>query len=142
MPKKRRRQNNELDPIGLAVAIILSAIFLGYFFQFYDKTVFWYLGLFLLFGLALFLIFINSSQFSKQKIPTSERIKSDDSRYIPSEVKIEVWKRDLGQCVICGSQHHLEYDHIIPVSKGGSNTANNIRILCRNCNREKSDKIQ
>ncbi|MBF0103144.1 MAG: HNH endonuclease, partial [Desulfobacterales bacterium] len=41
----------------------------------------------------------------------------------------------------CGSRENLEYDHIIPVSKGGSNTARNIELLCEKCNREKSDKI-
>jgi hypothetical protein len=48
------------------------------------------------------------------------------ARYIPPVVKIEVWQRDGGRCVQCKSNEKLEYDHIIPVSKGGSNTARNI----------------
>ena len=60
---------------------------------------------------------------------------------IPEEVQHEVWRRDSGKCVKCGSQEKLEFDHIIPVSKGGSNTARNIQILCEKCNREKSDNI-
>jgi len=60
----------------------------------------------------------------------------------PSEVKREVWRRDEGKCSNCGSQIKLEYDHIIPVSKGGSNTARNIQLLCEACNRAKSDLIQ
>jgi hypothetical protein len=71
-----------------------------------------------------------------------DRIRSDDSRYIPSDVVNEVWERDHGRCVICGSQRQLELDHRIPFSKGGSNTANNIRILCKECNLRKSDKIE
>ena len=39
------------------------------------------------------------------------------------------------------AEDYLEYDHIIPVSKGGSNTAANIQLLCRRCNGKKSDKI-
>ncbi len=60
---------------------------------------------------------------------------------IPNEVQIFVWNRDGGKCVKCGSQQNLEFDHIIPISKGGSNTARNIQLLCEKCNREKQAKI-
>jgi len=60
---------------------------------------------------------------------------------IPEHVKMYVWRRDKGQCVQCGSNQNLEFDHIIPVSKGGSNTERNIQILCGKCNRKKTDKI-
>lgn len=63
-------------------------------------------------------------------------------RYIPSSVKIAVWRRDGGKCVECGSKEKLEYDHIIPVSKGGSNTERNIQLLCEKCNRKKSASIE
>jgi len=61
---------------------------------------------------------------------------------IPSDVRREVWRRDEGKCVKCGSRIRLEYDHIIPVSKGGGNTARNIELLCESCNRAKSASIQ
>lgn len=64
------------------------------------------------------------------------------TRHISSEVKREIWRRDQGKCVKCGSQRRLEYDHIIPVSKGGSNTARNIQLLCEECNRKKSNNIE
>lgn len=60
---------------------------------------------------------------------------------IPEEVKFEVWRRDQGRCVMCGSKENLEFDHIIPFSKGGATTARNLQLLCQNCNRHKSDKI-
>lgn len=60
---------------------------------------------------------------------------------IPSAVRREVWRRDGGKCTRCGSRENLEYDHIIPVAKGGSNTARNIELLCEACNRLKSDSI-
>lgn len=62
-------------------------------------------------------------------------------REISQSVKDKVWTRDKGKCVICGRNERLEFDHIIPVSKGGSNTYRNIQLLCENCNRTKSDKI-
>lgn len=60
---------------------------------------------------------------------------------IPTEVKIAVWNRDKERCVSCSSNSNLEFDHIIPVSKGGANSVKNIQLLCRNCNRTKSNKI-
>ena len=60
---------------------------------------------------------------------------------ISDEIKVAVWRRDGGQCVRCQSRENLEYDHIIPVSKGGANTVRNIELLCQSCNRTKSNKI-
>ena len=61
---------------------------------------------------------------------------------IPTDVKKAVWKRDGGKCVNCGSEFELQYDHIIPVAKGGSSTIENIQILCKKCNYKKHASIQ
>ena len=63
-------------------------------------------------------------------------------RNISTQVKREVWRRDEGKCVECGSKERLEYDHIIPFSRGGSNTTRNIQLLCEDCNRKKSSNIE
>ena len=63
------------------------------------------------------------------------------SRRISQEVKDQVWNRDGGKCVECGSNENLEFDHIIPFSKGGANTYRNLQLLCESCNRSKSDSI-
>jgi Holliday junction DNA helicase RuvB len=60
---------------------------------------------------------------------------------IPDDVKRFVWQRDGGRCVKCGSRENLEFDHIIPISKGGSNTARNIQLLCARCNRAKGANV-
>ncbi|WP_412176278.1 DNA translocase FtsK [Formosa sp. PL04] len=60
---------------------------------------------------------------------------------IPQEVLDRVWNRDGGKCVKCGSQEKIEFDHIIPFSRGGSNTYRNLQILCEQCNRGKSNNI-
>lgn len=60
---------------------------------------------------------------------------------IPQEIQNKVWNRDGGKCVKCGSQEKLEFDHIIPFSKGGSNTYRNLQLLCEKCNRQKNNKI-
>jgi hypothetical protein len=63
-------------------------------------------------------------------------------RLIPTEVKIQVWQRDRGRCVICGSTENLHYDHDLPFSKGGTSySAKNVRILCMKCNLKKSGRI-
>ena len=60
---------------------------------------------------------------------------------IPTSIMDKVWNRDGGKCVQCGSKENIEFDHIIPFSKGGANTYRNLQILCRKCNRKKKDKI-
>jgi hypothetical protein len=65
------------------------------------------------------------------------------SRFIPSKVKAEVWKRDRGECVECGSKTNLHYDHILPFSKGGTSlSTDNIQLLCMKHNLKKSNKIK
>jgi hypothetical protein len=65
------------------------------------------------------------------------------NRVIPSAVKLEVWQRDKGQCVLCGSKNNLHFDHDLPYSKGGTSlTTANIRLLCARHNLAKGSKIQ
>lgn len=64
-------------------------------------------------------------------------------RLIPTSVRLAVWKRDRGQCAICGSRESLHFDHIIPYSKGGSSLVpENVQILCAKHNLQKKDRIE
>lgn len=64
------------------------------------------------------------------------------SRLVPEAVKDEVWRRDGGRCafvsptgVRCDARAGLEFDHVVPWVFGGrSDTAHNIRLLCRSHN--------
>jgi hypothetical protein len=78
--------------------------------------------------------------FFHQEDDSNEPVRNN--RHISTQTKNAVWRRDQGMCVECGSNKNLEFDHIIPVSKGGSNTTRNIQLLCEGCNRRKSAKIQ
>ncbi len=84
-------------------------------------------------------------KFERLKMKFDSEV-SQDIKYprptIPEEVRIAVWRRDQGKCVRSGSRENLEYDHIIPLSKGGSSTARNIELLCEKCNREKGREIR
>ncbi|KYZ76897.1 hypothetical protein AXX12_18510 [Anaerosporomusa subterranea] len=65
-------------------------------------------------------------------------------RYIPFNIKIRVARRDNYTCQICGKHlrdDELEFDHIIPVSRGGSTEEHNIRLACFDCNRSKSANV-
>lgn len=44
------------------------------------------------------------------------------------------------KCLACGGQDPLTVDHVIPISKGGSNDISNIQPLCKRCNDIKYDK--
>ena len=83
------------------------------------------------------IIDLDTARFPK---PTSKS-KQIRGRIISQEVKNLVWNRDGGKCRECESNENLEFDHIIPFSKGGSNTYRNIQLLCEPCNRKKSAKI-
>ena len=61
------------------------------------------------------------------------------SRYISQTTKKVVFSRDDGKCQCCGNYEYLEYDHIKPYSCGGSSNVSNIQLLCRKCNRSKSN---
>ena len=65
------------------------------------------------------------------------------TRVIPSSVKVDVWKRDKGRCVKCGSTKNLHFDHVLPYSLGGASIiAANVQLLCAQCNLAKSNKIE
>jgi hypothetical protein len=57
---------------------------------------------------------------------------------IPAQVRRVVVARDGGRCTFvgsnghrCGSERFLEFDHIVPVARGGRSTVSNIRLRCR-----------
>lgn len=60
---------------------------------------------------------------------------------IPTELRREVFQRDGGACIACGSKFDLQYDHVLPVARGGATTLENLQLLCADCNRSKSDSI-
>lgn len=66
----------------------------------------------------------------------------DRRRIIPTYVKVEVWKRDNGRCVLCGATDELHFDHDLPYSRGGTSMkAENVQLLCARHNLSKGAKI-
>lgn len=72
------------------------------------------------------------------KIDTSPRVRRQP---IPRDVRRQVFERDGGECVDCGSRFDIHYDHVIPLALGGSNTVENLQLLCAPCNQQKGAEI-
>lgn len=74
---------------------------------------------------------------------TKERRKH--SRSISREVMLKVVRRDGQICQKCNEpvlDDEVEFDHLIPFSKGGTSVAENIRLVHKDCNRRKSNSLK
>ncbi len=58
----------------------------------------------------------------------------------PTVNRREVLKRDKHTCQYCGNTKHLTLDHLIPASKGGATTWDNLVTACETCNNHKGDR--
>ncbi|TFH03861.1 MAG: HNH endonuclease [Candidatus Thorarchaeota archaeon] len=67
--------------------------------------------------------------------------KQRNRQKLPAAIQVSVWERFGGMCVNCGAMDGLQFDHIIPISQGGSNSIENLQILCASCNQKKGMKI-
>ncbi|MBQ9773598.1 MAG: topoisomerase DNA-binding C4 zinc finger domain-containing protein [Clostridia bacterium] len=61
---------------------------------------------------------------------------------VSNKMRFAIYERDDNCCRKCGSEYDLEIDHIVPISKGGKSTYQNLQTLCHKCNVEKSNKIE
>lgn len=68
------------------------------------------------------------------KVPLSKIISYHPSRSL-------IYKRDGHKCQYCGATRHLTIDHVIPKSKGGEDTWENLVVACNKCNTKKSDTL-
>lgn len=60
---------------------------------------------------------------------------------IPSAVQAIVLTREGRVCIYCGdTAGPFDFDHILPVVKGGSNGPSNLTLACASCNRSKGAK--
>ncbi|MCI0709768.1 MAG: tetratricopeptide repeat protein [Chloroflexi bacterium] len=75
---------------------------------------------------------------------TLEMLEVESVRNISKSLRFDVFQRDNHTCQYCGRTTPdvvLEVDHLIPVSKGGTDDFANLVTSCFDCNRGKSDKI-
>jgi len=69
-------------------------------------------------------------------------------RHIPAHVRRAVWARDGGQCTFvgadghrCGTRRRLQYDHVVPVARGGESTVDNVRLRCAPHNYHEAERV-
>lgn len=63
--------------------------------------------------------------------------------YNVRENRLKIYERDNYRCTYCGKQltrFTATLDHITPVSKGGDNSAENLKTACLQCNSRKTDR--
>jgi 5-methylcytosine-specific restriction endonuclease McrA len=68
------------------------------------------------------------------KIPISKMVEDRPSKSM-------IYKRDDNKCQYCGSTRGLTIDHVIPKSKGGGDTWENLVVACSSCNTKKGNKL-
>lgn len=83
----------------------------------------------------------------KAALQNSEEMRKKRARsQMTDKLRYTILKRDGFRCVLCGRGSddgaQLEVDHIFPVSKGGKTVPENLRTLCKECNRGKRDEIE
>ena len=71
-------------------------------------------------------------------------IKHTTKREPSARLKVQVLMRDGNRCRLCGVEcndglHNIYFDHIIPWSKGGETTLDNLQVLCSDCNLAKGN---
>jgi 5-methylcytosine-specific restriction endonuclease McrA len=73
-----------------------------------------------------------------------KQLRAYDGQRLPSAdwevIRSIIFERDGQVCTYCGSNKLLEGDHIVPLSRGGSNTFGNLATACRPCNQSKGSK--
>ena len=89
-----------------------------------------------------------SNPIQSRLVDTGDTIispKRKTSREINYRMRFKVMQRDNFRCCICGASPakdpniELQIDHVVPWSKGGETTIDNLQTLCRVCNLGKSD---
>lgn len=101
--------------------------------------------------LVITLPVLRKQKFAESAHPRSSggaRHEPSSSRRIPAHVKREVWERDGGRCTFVGTDGHrctsrerIEFDHRVPVTKGGAATVENVRLLCHAHNQHEAEQV-
>lgn len=63
-------------------------------------------------------------------------------RMVPALTNTQLFRRDSNMCMYCGQNFttkELTRDHVVPVSKGGSDVWENVVTSCRPCNHRKGN---
>lgn len=85
----------------------------------------------------------SNGELKIEKEATTRKVRKN----INNSLRYDIMKRDNFKCQYCGaspakdSDVELQIDHIIPVSKGGDNSIDNLKTICNHCNIGKLNKL-
>jgi hypothetical protein len=98
-------------------------------------------------GLDLLIARLEKQKFGATESPRPPR-RSKHADHVTNDVKRTVWVRDGGQCTHvsekgtrCPETRGLEWDHIVPVARGGDSRASNVRLRCRAHNQLEAERV-
>lgn len=72
-------------------------------------------------------------------VATRGEVRGEES-FVPHLTNTELFRRDQYICLYCGDQHRaqaLTRDHVLPRSRGGTDSWNNVATACKRCNQRK-----
>jgi hypothetical protein len=84
-----------------------------------------------------------SAYHSLQRAFITERFKKLRDGEITISGTMREWEREQElpkQCAFCSSAIDVTTDHLIPGSRGGDNSADNVVLACQRCNTSRGDK--
>lgn len=93
---------------------------------------------------------LSSEPYIESYVPKNEpkKVKEEDKRDIKLSLRFKILASNNFKCVLCGNSPatdptcKLHVDHIIPFSKGGKTTIENLRTLCKNCNLGRGNRFK
>ena len=94
-----------------------------------------------------FVEYVKIRQGNAITTPPISQVKHTTGRTPSAKLRKLIFERDNATCLLCGTNEEKEpgvklvIDHIIPYSKGGETTYDNLQVLCRSCNIEKNNKL-
>ena len=89
-------------------------------------------------GIAMELVKFDTQAMQNPEISGTEYQRGTLFGYEVREYLLEKWER---RCAYCGAENvPLEIDHIVPRSRGGSDSVSNLTLACHNCNQKKGNR--
>jgi 5-methylcytosine-specific restriction endonuclease McrA len=98
-------------------------------------------------ALTLLVTHLERTKLASVQRPRPPRSPTAASRYIPASVRRAVWARDRARCAFVGAQGRcaergfLELHHVVPYSRGGAATEENIELRCRAHNQYEAAEV-